>query len=181
MRFSPSMRRTRRELGDKTRWIRRRMVANLVDDCAPATFFRAGNSTIDAGVQVIPRHLSHASRDDGGLPRDKGAGLVGAIDLWVRQDGRKPCGLANRKLGRRFSKIGFGGRFGPKPPRPPFNDVEISLHDPLLRPKDLYQRRQIGFDAFANPGAVLGQEKVFRGLLADRAGALKTASIGIAG
>ena len=55
-----------------------------------------------------------------------------------------------------------GGRFGAVDARPPFGDIEIDFHDPPLAPRKLDQRREPGFEPFAQPVAAGPQKDIFR-------------------
>src|SRR3954447_16233572 len=53
----------------------------------------------------------------------------------------------------------------------PFDDVEVDFNNPMLAPGQLDPCREPGFERLSRPVASRPQEKVFRGLHRDRAGA----------
>jgi hypothetical protein len=83
---------------------------------------------------------------------------------------RETDGLLRAQRVGRLVKIIPGGGFSAVDARSLFGHVEIDFHDPPLAPRQLDQRREPGFEAFAQPVAAGPQEDVLRGLHRDRAG-----------
>lgn len=48
-----------------------------------------------------------------------------------------------------------------------FDDIQVHFQDSFFTPEQLDQHREIGFQAFADPGAPWPKEDIFRCLLAD--------------
>ena len=115
---------------------------------------------------------SRGSRRRGRAGGGRGGAATSRADRGAPPRGGRPPPVQRV---RRLVKIMPGGGLGAVDARPPFDHVEIDFHDPPLAPGKLDQRREPGFEPFAQPVAARPQEDIFRGLHRDGAGAEQAA------
>ena len=147
------------------------------DDGAPGDGDAGASSRTDdnaSGPACVRRHpLAQPSDEAIGLrTRPPGAALDG-----IGQARRQRRGFEAVQSRGGLVKMILGGGLGAEHSRPPFDDIEVHLHDPVLRPDDGHEIGQRRLGDLAHVAPPRPEEQVLRRLHGDGARASQLAAV----